>query len=345
MENMRAALAKFHEMATVPAVVAGVVDRSGVLQLDAVGIRSIDRPDDLATVDDQVHIGSCGKAMTSALYARLVEAGLAEWGTPVASLFSDVPGIDAMWGTVTIDDLLQCRAGVAPNPPLSEMKAMFADASPVAEQRSRAARRVLSDAPNKPGTFVYSNLGYIVAGAAIDRISDMTFEEAMRVHVVEPLAMGSFGYGPTPAMAAHRPKLQLGPLTIGRGKPRERGDIHGDNPPLLTPAGRYHLTIEDWATFVGVFLRDGDGFLTPETVRHLTTMPDDKPRAFAMGWGSAAPFGSLGMQGSNTMWSASILIDDNRERAAMVVANDGRSSVLRKTALLANGLLDGSAPT
>lgn len=45
------------------------------------------------------------------------------------------------------------------------------------------------------------------------------------------------------------------------------------------------------------------------------------------------------MQGSNTMWSATALIDGERRRAVLVACNDGRGSVLNSSARLAASLL------
>jgi len=339
MSELRPTLERFRELAGAPAVVGGTIDQDGTLDLAACGVRRRDRPDDLATTNDACHIGSCGKSITSALFARLVEAGEAAWGTPLPDLFDDLSPIDHGWSGSTIDDLLRCRAGVAPNPPMSQMKAMFETTEPIADQRTEAAQRVLQKAPQQPGKFVYSNLGYIVAGAAIERVAAMSFEDAMRHYVTEPLGMNSFGYGPPPSICGHRPRLQLGPLVLGRGRAVDVGGLEGDNPPLFSPAGRFHLRLEDWSKFLLVFLRDGDGFLAPETIARLTEIPAEDPHAIAMGWGSAGPNGSVAMQGSNTMWSATVFLKNDTTLASMIVANDGRTSVLRKQALAAIGLL------
>ena len=44
------------------------------------------------------------------------------------------------------------------------------------------------------------------------------------------------------------------------------------------------------------------------------------------------------MQGSNTMWASAALLDQKRERAALVVGNDGRRRVLNRTLRLATDL-------
>jgi len=82
------------------------------VELDLIGARV--RGGDPVGARDAWHIGSCGKSMTAALYARLVECGEAEWGAPVAKLFPDLelhPG----WTGVTIDDLFVGEAGLPAN--------------------------------------------------------------------------------------------------------------------------------------------------------------------------------------------------------------------------------------
>ncbi len=342
MDELIDSLTAFARRLDVPGVVGAVTDREGPARIEVVGTRRRDDPADAVTADDAWHIGSCGKAITAVLFARLVEAGHAEWGTPVRSLFPDLPDVSSSWSRPTIDDLLRSRGGVAPNPPRTEMPALWASSAPLVEQRTDAVRAALSVEPDRPGRFRYSNLGYIVAGAAIDRCAGMPFEEALRVHVLDPLGIESLGFGPPPLVRGHGPRLQLGPVTVGKGAAAPPDDVRSDNPALFSPAGRMHLTMDDWGRFHRVFLRDGDAFLTPETVRHLLAVPEDGRRSMSMGWASAEAVGArYGMQGSNTMWAATALVDATMTRTAMVVTNDGRGRVLRRGAELAARLLDG----
>ena len=101
-----------------------------------------------------------------------------------------------------------------------------------------------------------------------------------------------------------------------------------------------HLTLADWASFQRVFLNEGLPLLSADSVRRLLELPEDDPRSMAMGWASTQADGaSYGMQGSNTMWAATALLDIDKGRAAMVVANDGRTRVLQRSAVLAADIL------
>ena len=335
-------LQRYRRRQRVPAVVAAVTDVDGLRAVEAVGTRSRAQPGSEATIDDRWHIGSCGKSITALLYARLVEDGLASWGTPVRGLFPDIGPIDADWDGPIIDDLLRCRAGVMPNPSPGEMRRLFHRTDPVVDQRSEATARVLRTAPSKPGRFRYSNLGYVLVGAAIDRLAGMTYEEAMQQWVWGPLGVTSAGLGPPPLIIGHRSRAGFGPLAAGRGRPAPASDRKpADNPPLYNPAGRWHLSISDWARVLRVFLQDSSPLLSGESIGRLLTDPHTgRGRSMSMGWSSGEHLGAThAMQGSNTMWAATAAMDRDVQLAVLVVSNDGRTRVLTTSAGLAGRLL------
>ncbi len=336
-------LEDFRRRLALPAVGAAIVDSSGDVLCDVSGERlrggaiGVD-------IDDQWHIGSCGKALTALLYARLVELGHASWGATVADLLPDlVERINAEWITATIDDLLVCRAGMRANLGFRDMKAAWNDERPLDDQRTLAAVEAMSRSPRRPGSFRYSNLSYVVTGAVIDRVAGESFERAIQRHVLDPLGITSFGFGAPPDIWGHRPRVQLSGTVIGRGAPADPQDPRSDNPTVLNPAGRFHLNLRDWATLQRVFLVPGI-LLQPASVERLLAVPTGEGRGMAMGWAPTkspeiAPFGQ---QGSNTMWAATALMNPERTRTAMVVTNDGRTRVLLTQAQLAQVLLEAA---
>lgn len=348
-ERLRSVLVGFLKENSPPAVGAAVVASDGSLAFEAVGV-TIRGGEDQVALDDRWHIGSCGKAMTAALYARLVELGVAEWGARVPDLFPDLAGgMHPEWSAVTIDDVFVCQAGLPANVGRSEMVRAWSDARPLREQRTGVAARALARAPRRPGRFVYSNLGYIVIGAAIERITDLAFESALTTHVFEPLGIASGGFGPPPRLWGHGGRmLALGPIglvDLGRGRPADPEQVKSDNPAVMTPAGRMHVTLEDWGKFQRAFLTEGGGFLLPETVERLLTPGSGRGHRMALGWAAVqSDEASFGQQGSNTFWVATAVIDAGRERTAMVICNEGRARLLKRTLHLALQLLsEGSS--
>jgi CubicO group peptidase (beta-lactamase class C family) len=338
-------LAEFRSKHSVPAIGAAIVRRDGRVELDVVGVR-VRGGDEPVEVDDRWHIGSCGKSITAALYARLVERGDARWGAPLPDLFPDLAtSIDPGWSSITIDDLFVSQAGLPANLSRAEMTAAFRDTRPVREQRTHVAATALARAPRRPGRFLYSNLGYIVIGAAIERITEGPFESALRADVLEPLGIASGGFGPPGEAWGHAGRMvALGPLglvDLGRGGPASPTSVESDNPPVMSPAGRLHLSLADWARLQRVFLDRGDAFLRPETVERLLTPAPGRGYRQAHGWAPAPGLDgiSYGQVGSNTFWVAAAVIDASRERNAMVACNDGRARLLRHVPKLAARLL------
>jgi CubicO group peptidase (beta-lactamase class C family) len=323
----------------VPALGAGVVDSDGRLELHVAGPRRRGH-DDPATDADRWHIGSCGKSMTAALYARLVEAGRARWAAPLTDLFGDVRAHRA-WASVTMDDLLLHRSGAPATIAGRRLLAYARDTRPPAEQRTQLATEILAAAPVGVGRFRYSNVGYALAGAAIERIVGEPFESALHTYLLAPLGIATAGFGPPPDLLGHRGRLRVGSLILGRGPAVDRDDMDADNPAVIAPAGRLHLTIADWSRFQRLFLAGSDlGLLRPESIDKLLTVePGDR---YAMGWAPAQGLGiaSFGQQGSNTYWVATALLRQDRRRSAMVVVNDGRTTMFTHTARLAAQLLE-----
>lgn len=345
MPGLRDAVDAARRGCGAPAMGAALVAPDGAARVAVAGTRVRGRDLPVAE-DDPWHIGSCTKAMTAVLFARLVEAGRTAWGTPLPALFPDIGGIDPGWAAVTIDDVLVHRAGMRPNLAPRAMREAAGDVRPVRVQRTGVAADVLATPPDRPGRVRYSNVGYVVAGAAIERIADAPWEDALDGAVLAPLGIDGAGVGAPEGDApwGHRPLL--GARGRGPAVDPARPEL-ADNPAVGGPAGRVHLPLADWGRFVAQFLEGGATLLAEATVARLLARPAGPGTPHAMGWVHAdartertlgAPL-SFGMQGSNRRWAATVLVSRDRRRAALAVANDGRSRVLAATARLAGRAL------
>jgi CubicO group peptidase (beta-lactamase class C family) len=324
----------------VPALGYAAVGPAGVIALDEAGRRR-NTVDDYVTLEDPWHIGSNTKAMTAALYARLVEQGKASWGATLKDLFADGQA-DPAWATVKIEDLLAHRSGISDNGLIDQgwlIKA-HADTRPVLVQRAEFAHRVLTHPPTgKYGEFEYANSNYILAGAAIERIYQDSWEVAMGAEVFGPLMMASAGFGaPTGAAPwGHEPGAN-GSLTA-------IDPLHdvADNPPVFGPAGRVHVSLGDYSKFVRVFLTGGGGWLAPGSLAKLAR-PWAGEEGYALGWQYYANKGwadgpVLAHEGSNTLWRTMTLIAPAKPLAYILVTNCGGDDGQRAVQLLAARLI------
>lgn len=317
--------AQLREATGVPGLGAVTVSADGVVDRAVTGVRA-KGSEAAIELDDPWHLGSNGKAMTAVLAAVLVDKGLIDWDDAVTDHLSDLNvAIHADWRFATLTQLLTHCSGLPANVSRLKMISLAGtddDRDATADRRDYA-EAVLDDPPlHEPGSrFVYSNAGYVVAGAMLEAASGEPFADLMRKHVFEPLGMTSAGTGP-PGSAdkldsprGHRPGL----LGFGPVKP---GAL-ADNPPALTPAGRFHMTLADYGRFLAEVIRGnrGDGRLLDQAAHRFLVEPgcsDD----YAKGWGVAD--GRLAHAGSNTMWLVMARVDLEQGLAAAIASNDGR---------------------
>ena len=300
-----------------PALGGAVFGPSADIYLQVGGTRRAGA-DDPITSADLWHIGSNGKAMTAALYAHLVEQGRIPERATLGDLFPGM-SIHAELAAATAEDIMAHRAGLT-DASLSMpgwLLLAHADRRPVAQQRRALIEQVLAAAPTgRPANFAYANINYIVIGAAIEQATGRSWEEVIAAELFGPLRMTSAGFGP--------PRGDQ-PWGHRNGRPVDPAGM-ADNPPVLGPAGRIHLSLADYGHFLRVFLNDGAGWLKPETVQRLIA-PPTSDSAYAHGWMSYRQRDwALGPvfahEGSNTMWHAVTLLAPARRLAIVAVSND-----------------------
>ena len=325
-ETPEAALDAAFATHPAPAMGAAIIGKTGVQWSGVRGVRR-EGGEDAVTIGERWHLGSNTKAMTAALFARLVEQGLARWGMPLAEAFPGVT-LDPAWGETTLNDLMHHRGGLMDGDVIGRDWLMVArdDPASLPEQRAVIAAQALGKAPGGArGTFAYGNANYMLVGAVIERITGGSWEDAMRAEVFAPLGIATGGFGaPTGSNAwGHR-------VANGQRLPMPSDHPGADNPLALGPAGTAHMSLADYAKFVGVFLNEGAGWLTPESARILTTPAAGVGPGYACGWGvreqpwggTTGPAPILAHEGTNTMWHAFVAVAPQRGLAVVTVAND-----------------------
>jgi CubicO group peptidase (beta-lactamase class C family) len=311
----------------VPAMAAAVVTSAGVKWVGVVGVRK--RGTEIpAALNDLWHLGSDTKAMTSTLIARVVEQGQLKWDTTLAEAFpDDAASIHADYQKVTLLQLLSHRAGLPEN--LNLARYIGDD---VRALRLRAAREELSKKPKyAPGeTYKYSNAGYIIAGAMVEKALGKSWEQSISSEIFAPLQMNSAGFGGTGTPGEID---QPWPHT-GDGRPTAANGPQVDNLPVMGPAGRVHCSIQDWAKFIQDQLRGARGekaLLKPEAYQTMHT-----PRFggdYAAGWISVnRSWGGgkvLNHAGDNTMNFATVWIAPKRDFAILICVNQSGQAAAR----------------
>jgi CubicO group peptidase (beta-lactamase class C family) len=306
----------------VPALAVAILSSEGMVAQEVLGVRKVGT-NVLATLDDQWHLGSCSKTITATLIARFIEQGKINWNTTLIEVFPELeahfhPGFKA----VTLLHLLCHFAGLPANVDYDRV----AKAGSIKEQRLE----VLKEATLKPSEFTpttkfsYSNVGFIILGAILERISGSSWEELIQKEIFLPLKMEHAGFG---GMGTPGKEDQPWGHSFD-GKPADTNGPDADNPMVLGPAGRIHCSLGDWSKFVIDQLRGArgnNGLLKVETYTKLQTPPFGD--VYACGWGNSKSKMTgttvLTHAGCNTMNYAIVLMAPHEDFAILVCTNQG----------------------
>lgn len=330
----------------LPALAAAVVRDGGIVASGAVGTRraGTDTP---VRIDDRFHIGSDTKAMTSLLAAMLVESGKLRWDSTVAEVFPELAAsMDSQVKGVTLAQLLSHTSGIPSDNEATDrlVQRSFAEERKNLDELRYGVVTELVRLPlqSSPGAqFAYANMGYMLAGAMLERASGKTWEELIVERVFVPLKLKSAGLGPQSSVGRIDAPLGHWPLPDGTLKPMLAGP-GGDNPELIGPAGTVHMSVLDFAAWAAWNAGEGKrppALAKPETLRKLHAKVIDMPTkpdapvgtpsagGYGFGWVTIAlPFSSepfLFHGGSNQMNVAYVLLQPKHDFGIVMMTNAG----------------------
>ena len=317
-------LERIRDKHQIPAMAAAAIVDGEIVAIGAAGVRCVDDPTPV-TINDIWHLGSCTKSMTASVAAMLVEEGKLAWDTTMSDVLSEIDMKEA-WCRVTLEDLLVHRGGAPHEPPRHLWKQACEQNGTPTEQRLAFIRGILAEEPEKPpGTkWIYSDSGYAIAGAMMERVTGQAWEDLMRERLFLPLGMMSAGFGaPATPGKVDQPWGHLG--DEAPFKPVPPGPM-ADNPPALGPAGAVHCSIADFARYTAWHVAGdrGEGWLLePETFKKLHEPDEDQ--TYGMGWCNLHRRWAGGIalmhNGDNTMFYAVMWLGPGANTAFVATAN------------------------
>jgi CubicO group peptidase (beta-lactamase class C family) len=325
LEDVKALLEPIRAKHHLPALTAAVVIDGRLVAVGTTGVRAFGHLE-LAMNGDRWHIGSCTKSMTGALAGMLVEEGKIHWDTTVgAALPQLAASLQADYKKVTLEQLLTHRSGAPSKPPDALWAVARARIGTPQQQRLAFVMGLVrrgTEAP--PGTkFIYSNQGFAIAGAMLERAAGMPYEQLLEQRLFAPLELKSAGFG-APGTAGRIDQPRGHNLINGLPDPVEPGP-EADNPPALAPAAGVNLSITDFARYAA-WHADGRTLLQPDTFAKLHTPISASGHTYAMGLSvrESWPGGTvLTHVGTNTHFWAVMWIVPTRHAAFVAVGNLG----------------------
>jgi CubicO group peptidase (beta-lactamase class C family) len=313
----------------LPALGGAIVTSHGLVALAVTGVRKAGT-DVAVTPADLWHLGSDTKAMTAAWIARAVagSAGRLTWESTIGSVLTqETAGAPEAFRNITLTQLLCHRAGLPPN--VNWQQAARAAAAPRAQRLEAVRMAAATSLLSVPGSkYEYSNLGFVLAAAMAEKVTDAAWEDAIQTSIFTPLGMSSAGFG---GLGTPGTIDQPWPHT-GNGQPTAMNGPLVDNAEVMGPAGTVHCSLADWAKFIADQLDGLQGrgkLFPPATYTQLHTPPFGGDYAF--GWLAAERAWAGGTAythaGSNTMNFAVVWMAPKRDFAVLVTTNQGGTGV------------------
>ncbi len=304
-----------------PAASTAVTFRRRLVALKAFGRFTYESGSASVTATTVFDLASVSKAVaTTGMAMILYERGLIDLEAPVVSIVSEFRGQDARRRDVTVRMLLAHSSG------LPAYEKLFLKMQSRDELLAAAFTVPLTA---DPGTRAeYSDIGFIILAAALERVADESLDRFCQREIFEPLGMLHTAYNPPASWRAAIPPT-ADDLTFR--KRIIQGEVQDENASVLDGvAGHAGLFANggDLAIFSNVLLQGGPPLVRPETLAIFTrreTAPAGTSRA--LGWDtpsspsqsgkyfSARAFGHLGYTGTS-LW-----IDPERQLSITLLTN------------------------
>jgi len=308
----------------LPAMSAVIVKGDGTMDLAAVGERSAGSGI-AVTTDDYWHIGSITKSMTSTLAAVLVDEGLIRWDSTIAEVFPDLADqVNEKYRSVELQQFLSMTGGV--NDDIDDAILQQINVEDLTGEGRLAALPIVLgyDHGNPINEFLYANVSYVIAATMLEKSANESWRELLSSKVFAPTNITQFGFGP-PGL-----EDQIDQPLGHTYQNEEFAGIYADNPPILDPAGRVHMSLTDLATYGKLHL-DGlkgeSSLVSSEVMQELylprttETFEGGEAVGYALGWEVDLTDNTVFHTGSNTLWFAAFGVDVDRDIAIFVATN------------------------
>ena len=234
-----------------PSAVYGIVKDGETVLNGAYGMRDVEAGAP-ADTDTLYMIGSCTKAFTAMLAAKLVDEGRLDWDAPVRHYMPELRFYDSeTTENVTMRDLLCHRLGM-PRHEFSWYRTAYT--------RPEIVYNLRYLEPNAPFRSVcqYFNQGFLAAGCVIEKITGRPYEESLNEWIFKPLGMTRTtlqkSVYETDSNAAAPYEADSG----GQGRTRKRVEVYRSGAERsgrstedpLAPAGMISSTLTDMMKWV-----------------------------------------------------------------------------------------------
>jgi len=303
----------------LPGAVVLIGHEGKVVYRKAFGNRALEPRREVMTVDTIFDLASLTKVIaTTTSVMQLAERGKVRFSDAVIKYLPDF-GQNGK-EDISVRQLLTHYAGLAPD---LDLKTKW-------EGKNTAYTLACAEKPETPpgAGFVYSDIGFIVLGALVEKVSGESLDRYTTEHVFAPLKMTHTRYLPPKQWRA-----KIAPTQFDDHNHMLRGEVH--DPTALRMGGvaghaGLFSTADDLSKFAQALLSGGGGILSPSMVEKMTS-PEQPPTATAVrgfGWDIDSPFSTnrgdllpVGSYGHTGFTGTSIWIDPTTRTYIILLTN------------------------
>lgn len=259
------------------------------------------------TTVDVFETGSVGKTFTAALLAVLVEKKVVDLNDKLDKFRADLPFAK----DITLLQLVTHTSGL-PSYPFKKMTFNFKKALINFSEADYGEFLTGITKPLKTGKFEYANLGMALLGNTLADHLNMSYEDAVKKHILEPLGMTDTHVSPG--------VYDVNRVAIGHnGKGNAMAHFHWS---CMEPAGVWRSTTKDMIIFLKAHLGHSGEYW--ENLLHKTTQrafDDPKHEHVGLAWqlSNNKEFGDFAWHNGQTLGQKSVVVCAKANDSAIVM--------------------------
>ncbi|MBW5467028.1 serine hydrolase [Brevibacillus formosus] len=277
----------------VPGVCMGIAKEGQIFYSNGFGFRDVEQQLGV-TIDTVFGIGSITKSFTCVAVMQLQEAGKLSVHDPVVKYLPEFRLKNLDVGQITIHHFMTNTSGIPPLPTfyanvmrsLEEnevedhpfLQNQTDDVGPIDtyEDLMNVIATLDLELLGPPGTeFSYSNDGFALLGAIIERVSGKSYETYVKEHIIDPIGMEHTSF----FLEELNGYENITKLYIMRDKGDHKEVVPSPNwwdTPASRAAGFLKSTVRDMLRYTDMFCKGGltaggNRILTPESVQRMIT--------------------------------------------------------------------------
>ena len=290
-DSFQVLLNRYLAESKAPAIVASLFTKDSILNMQALGKLHHQKPEGI-NINHALHLGSNTKAMTGFIAAYLVEQGLIEWHTRFLEIFPILKKHALpVYTAITLQDLLIHRAYIKEFTEDEEFELLkqFDLKGNVVHERIEWCKWLLSQEPileYKQNTYTYSNAGYSMATAMLEKVSGKNWEELIQDIVFDSLEIdGGFSW-PTDVDTSqpYGHFFEEGTDSLVALSLKDGYKIGK----LIAPAGDIHMSMPNYVKWLQANMKGLSGqdiVIKSSTYDYLHSLGSSL-KGYKMGWGS-----------------------------------------------------------